>query len=118
MKRNLVNKKSIFTLGLVLVTITIFLYKYYESISYFGFVEVRDLKYFNNEFTVTFEGDFGVKTSVFAENDYFNIIENDKARESNIAEIWDYLSEGESLHVLVEAYSNRSQFDLEKIYID
>lgn len=48
----------------MLVAIMIF-YNYNKLTSYFGFVEIRELGHMDNEFIVTIEGNFGVKTSVF-----------------------------------------------------
>lgn len=81
-------------------------------------MEVRELEHLKNEFKITFEGDFGVRTSSFNNDDYFAIYEDEKPSEGNIAAIWENLSEGESFHVLLKTYNNRNQFDLEAIYLD
>ena len=117
MDRKIINRKNIAILGVILITIIVYLY-YNSSITYFGFVEIRELKQHKNELTVTFEGDFGVRTSSFNIDDYFTIFEDEKPKEGNAADIWDHLSEGESFHVLLKVYNNRNQFDLKKIYID
>ncbi|WP_099157091.1 hypothetical protein [Virgibacillus ndiopensis] len=93
-------------------------YNYNKSTSYFGFVEVGELGHIDNEFIVTVEGNFGIKTSVFDENEFFTIFENEEPRDGNITMIWNYLSEGKTFYVLLKSYDNRSQFDLERIYID
>lgn len=96
----------------------LFLFNYYASISYFGTIEIRELKQENNEYVVAVEGDFGVKESNFNEKDTFNIVENEEYREGNIIEIWNDLSEDKSFHVLLKAYENRNDFTLERIYLD
>lgn len=109
--------KTIIIFGVLLVLL-IFLYNYNASISYYGTIEIRELKHDNDEYIVVVEGDFGVKESSFKERDSFTIRENEESREGNITDIWDYLLEGKSFHVLLEAYENRDEFSLERIYLD
>ncbi|MYL73161.1 hypothetical protein GLW00_20375 [Halobacillus litoralis] len=113
-----INKRKIVLIGFILLSTFIFLYKYNVKTSYFGVIEVKDLKQVNNEYIVTVEGDFGEKKSVFDQDDYFRIVEDEETREGNITEIWNRLSENKSFHVVLNSYDNRNQFKLEKIYID
>ncbi len=117
MNKKIITKKSVAILGVLLVTITVYLY-YNSSITYFGIVEIRELEHHTDESKITFEGDFGVRTSSFKNDDYFIIFKDEKPSEGNIGDIWKYLSEEESFHVLLKAYNNRNQFDLEAIYLD
>lgn len=111
--------KIIILLG-VLLTFSVLLFNYYASITYYGMIEVKELKKDNNEYVVVVEGDFGVKKSVFNEKDTFKIIENNNEdiREGNITQIWNDLSEDKTFHVLLEAYENRNDFVLASIYLD
>mgnify|MGYP005834041007 CR=1 FL=1 len=112
------NKRKIALVGFILLSTFIFLYKYNVKTFYFGVIEVKDLKQVNNDYIVTVEGDFGEKKSVFDQDDYFRIVEDEETREGNITEIWNRLSENKSFHVVLNSYDNRNQFILEKIYID
>ena len=112
------NKRKIALVGFILLSTFIFLYKYNVKTFYFGVIEVKDLKQVNNDYIVTVEGDFGEKKSVFDQDDYFRIVEDEETREGNITEIWNKLSENKSFHVVLNSYDNRNQFILEKIYID
>jgi len=107
---------TIVILGLLLTSI--FLFNYYASISYYGTVEIRDVQQDNNEYVVVVEGDFGVREAHFNEKDTFRIFENEEYRDGNITDIWNHLSEDQSFHVLLEAYENRDEFFLERIYLD
>ncbi|SDP81740.1 hypothetical protein [Halobacillus aidingensis] len=113
-----INKRKIALVGFILLSTVIFLYKYNVKTSYFGVIEVKDLKQVNKEYIVTVEGDFGEKKSVFNQDDYLQIVEDEETREGNITEIWNRLSENKSFHVLLNSYDNRNQFKLEKVYID
>lgn len=117
-KRIRIGKGKIIIILGVLLVIFIFLYNYYASITYYGTIEIRELDQVNNEYVVSVEGDFGVKSSNFKEKDTFNIVENEKSKEGNINDIWEDLSEDESFHVLLKAYENRNDFTLKRIYLD
>lgn len=112
------NWKTFVILGLFIASIVIFLDKYRESTSYYGFIEVRELEKKNNTYTVTVEGDFGTKTTKFQENDYFDIVEDEKFTEGNITDIWGKLSKDKPFHVLLKSYNYRDKFTLKRIYID
>ena len=114
-KKRKISKKKITFFSCFLLLI--FLYIYNVSITYYGTVEIREMKQNNNEYIVVVEGDFGVKKSSFNERDTFNIVENKESRVGNITDIWNKLSESESFHVRLKAYDNRNKFVLERIYI-
>ena len=118
-KRRIGKGKIIIFVG-VLLPFFIFLFNYYASSTYYGIIEIIELKRDNNEYVVVIEGDFGVEKSIFNEKDTFKIIENDNEdiRVGNITEIWNDLSENKSFHVLIEAYENRNDFVLVSIYLD
>lgn len=116
-KRRIGKGKIIIIFGVLLLSF-IFLFNYYASTSYYGTIEIRELKQDNNEYVVAVEGDFGVKKANFNEKETFNIVENEEFRVGNITEIWNDLSEGKSFHVLLKAYDNRNEFTLERIYLD
>ncbi|WP_332646002.1 hypothetical protein [Lysinibacillus sp. 54212] len=114
-KKRIGKVKIIIILGVLLF---IFLYNYYASTTYFGTIEIRELKQDNNEYVVVVEGYFGVKESNFNEKDTFSIVENEEYREGNITEIWNDLSEDKSVFVRLKVYENRNDFTLERIYLD
>lgn len=114
--RGISKKKISIISGFLLFLILLFIYN--ASITYYGTIEIRELNQSNNEYIVVVEGDFGVKKSKFNESDTFNIVENEESRVGNIIEVWNYLSENKSFHVLLKAYDIRNKFELERIYID
>ncbi|MFS0674914.1 hypothetical protein [Ornithinibacillus sp. 179-J 7C1 HS] len=116
-KRRIGKGKIIIIFGVLLLSF-IFLFNYYASTSYYGTIEIRELKQDNNEYVVAVEGDFGVKKANFNEKETFNIVENEEFRVGNITEIWNDLSEGKLFQVLLKAYDNRNEFTLERIYLD
>lgn len=113
-----ITKKNKIILGAILAVCLIFYINYNQWISSFGFVDIRELKHVDDQYTVTIEGDFGVKTSVFKEGDTFTVYENERPTEGNITMIWDRLDEGETYHVSMKTYDKRDNFELQSIYMD
>src|SRR5699024_2753068 len=116
--KEIITKKYKIILGAILAVCLIFYINYNKWISYFGFVDIRELKHVDDQYTVTVEADFGVKTSVVKESDTFTVYENERPTEGNITMIWDRLDEGETYHVSMKTYEKRDNFELKSIYMD